>query len=278
MLLTTMFGGCSNTGDPAESQVQSTTEITAAAKNICYITGNDTEDAAKLGSFRSQLEKDGYNWNESTLTQIPEDTDIVILNAPKQDLSKEELAQLDAHADQGGHVLLLMPASDAQVRFKNLARFLEPYCMVLDYDRVYETDETRMTEGNPYHIQGDFITRPNYMPVYSAVEDTGKPVLHNARSFYFIVHDLVSRVKQDAMIKSSETVVGEPFGGTEDDPITYEETSLNLMGYARDETRNNSAVVLVGANDFLLDENYTLPTSEYMVSMMHSTMGWFRQY
>lgn len=278
MLLTAMFGGCSNTGNPAESQVQPTTETAIVSQNICYVSGNDTVDAAKLSSFRSQLEADGCNWSEKSLTELPEDTDVVILNAPKQDLTKEEYEKLDAYADQGGHVLLLMPADDGNVRYKNLARFLEPYCMVLDYDRVRETDDTRMTEGDPYRIQGDFITRPNFMPVYSEIEDTGKPILHNARSFYFIVHDLVSRVKQDAMIKSSATVIGEPFGGTEDDPVTYEGTSLNLMGYARDETRNNSAVVFVGANDFLNDENYAIPTSAYMVSLMHSTMGWFGQY
>ena len=277
MLLTAMFGGCGNTGNPVESQVQPTTEI-VAAQNVCYISGNDTVDAASLGSFRSQLEKDGYNWSESTLTQIPTDTDIVILNAPKQDLSKEEYSQLDAYASQGGHVLLLLPASDVQVRFKNLARFLEPYCMVFDYDLVSETDETRMVEGDSCHIQGDFVTRPEHMPVYSEIETTGTPCLRNARSFYFIVHDLVSRVKQDVMIQSSATVVGKPLGGMEDDPITYEETALNLMGFARDETRSNSAVVFVGANDFLTDENYTLPTSAYMVSLMHSRMGWFGQY
>lgn len=278
MLLTAVFSGCNNTNTPADSQVQPTTEPAVVSQNICYISGNETVDAAKVSSFRTQLESDGNTWSVGTLTEIPKDTDVVILNAPKQDLSKEELAQLDAYADGGGHVLILLPADDGEVRFKNLARFLEPYCIVPDYDLIHETDEARMVQGDPYFIQGEFISRPNFMPVYSAVEETGKPYLRNARSFYFIVHDMVSRVKQDAILKTYATVVGEPFGGTEDDPVTYEETALNLMGYARDELRNNAAVVFVGANEFLLDDAYTAESSAYMVSITHSAVQWFGQY
>jgi len=281
MLLTAVFGGCSNDStDSVGSTVlpEETAATEQVSRDLYYINGNGTADSAQLGDFRAQLETDGYTWTEVTFSEIPADADAVILNAPKQDITKDELELLEAYMNQGGHLLLLMPASDADTRFKNLGRFLEPYCMVLDYDHIYETDETRMVSNDPYFIQTDYISRPNNMAMYSEVEESGTPYLHNARSFYFIVHDLVSRVKQDAMVKTSASVVGEPCGGTEDDPITYEETALNVMGYARDETRKNSSVILVGANDFLLDENYSESSSAFMVSLIHSSLGWFMQY
>ncbi len=281
MLLTAVFGGCSNhTTDSVESTAQpdATAATETVSRNLYYAKGNGTVDPAKLGSFRAQLEADGYSWNEVSLTEIPSDADAVILNSPKQDITSAELEHLDDYMDQGGHLLLLLPANEAETRYKYLGRFLEPYCMVIDYDRICETDRTRIVNDDPFHFRADFISRPDKMPVYSAIEDTGTASLHNARSFYYIVHDLVSRVKQDVMLKTSASVVGEPYGGDEDDPIIYEETALNVMGYARDESRANSSVVFVGAGDFLLDENYADENSAYMVSMIHSSLGWFVQY
>ncbi len=284
MLLTAMFGGCSkdpaDSADPAASaeSTQTVTEALDVSKNMYYITDHGTTDTADLESFRTQLEADGFSWNEITLAEIPLDADGVIFNAPKEDITKEEMDALDAYMDEGGHLLLLLPAYEEEVRFKYLSRFLETYCITFGYNRISETDSARMVNNDPFHVQTNYIAHPENMPLYSSAQDNGIVYLHDARSFKFMYQDYFSVVKQDVMLQTAASAEAAPYGGVEDDPITIEDTAIDVMGYARNETRLNSSIVYVGASDFLCDDNYNTDTAAAAVAWVHSSLYWFVQY
>ncbi len=281
LMLTGMFAGCSNdtnTTDPIESaaETDALTEPVTVSRNLCYITGNGTTDADELGKFREQLTTDGFSWNEITLSDIPADADALILNAPTADLTKDEMNALNAYMDDGGHLLLLLPAYEEETRFKYLAQFLEPYCLQFDYDRISETDASRMLDGDKFTIRTDYIARPDNMPLYSSAQDAGIVYFHDARSFHFVYQDHFSTVKQDVMLKTAASVIGEPYGGQEDDPLTYEETALDVMGYARNEDKANASIVYVGAADFLKDDSYSADNAA--AAWVHSALEWFVLY
>lgn len=278
LLLPAAFGGCSeNTADSSALETMPATEP-AVSRNLCYITGNGTTPAADLQNFSAQLETDGYTWNECTLSAIPADTDAVILNSPTQDITKEELDSLKAYMDEGGHLLLLLPAYEEEIRFKYLSRFLEEYCLSFDYNRISETDPSRTIGDDPYYIQSDYITRPDNMPLYSSAQDSGIVYLKDARSFHALYQDHIGRISQDVVLKTSASVIGEPYGGAEDDPLTYEDTALDVMGYARYEENANASVFYVGASDFLEDANYSAETSAAPTAWVHSALAWFMLY
>ncbi len=278
LLLIAGFTGCS--GDTVDSSVPETTASTEAlvSKNLCYLTGNGTTDPDEVTGFTAQLEADGYTWSECTISEIPADTDAVILNSPTEDLTRDEMDSLNAYMDNGGHLLLLLPAYEGEIRFKYLSQFLEKYCISFDYDRISETDMTRTIGEDAYFIRTDYIARPDNMPLYSAVQDSGIVYLENARSFHFFYQDHFSRVKQDVILKTASSVIGAPYGGTEDDPLTYEETALDVMGYARHEENANASVVFMGASSFLTDENYSAETSAAPIAWVHSALDWFVLY
>lgn len=272
------FAGCSS--DAADSSVLETAAPTEAtvSRNLCYITGNGTTDSDKLSSFTAQLAADGYVWNESTLSAIPADADAVILNSPTQDLTREELDSLNAYMEEGGHLLLLLPANEEDTRFKYLSQFLETYCLSFDYDRISETDASHTIGENPYFIQTNYVNRPDNMPLYSTAQDSGIVYLEDARSFHFIYRDHFSRVKQDVILQTAASVIGEPYGGAEDDPLTYEDTVLDVMGFARHEELANASIVYVGASSFLEDVNFSAEESAAPTAWVHSALDWFVLY
>ncbi len=278
LLLIAGLTGCS--GDTVDSSVPETTAppVVSVSRNLCYLTGNGTTDPDEITSFTAQLETDGYTWSECTISEIPADTDAVILNSPTEDLTRDEMDSLNAYMDNGGHLLLLLPANEGETRYKYLSQFLEKYCIAFDYDRISETDMTRTIGEDAYFIQTDYIARPDNMPLYSSAQDSGIVYLENARSFHFFYQDHFSRVKQDVILKTASSVIGAPYGGTEDDPLTYEGTALDVMGYARHEENANASVVFLGASSFLNDENYSAETSAAPIAWVHSALDWFVLY
>ncbi len=281
LLLAGLFGGCGGE-DPASSagtvETQAPTEAPAVSKNLYYITGNGTTDVAEVSDFRAQLETEGYLWNETTMLAIPDDADAVILNAPAEDLTKTEMYALNDYMETGGHLLLLLPASETDTRYKYLGQFLEPYCISLDYDRISETDASRTMNDDKYYIRTDYISRPDNMPLYSSAQDAGIVYLQNARSFHFMYQDHFSTVKQDVILKTAASVIGEPCGGQEDDPLTYEGEVLNVMGFARNENLSNASIVFVGASDFLTNAQYSSENAAPAAAWVHSALEWFMLY
>lgn len=278
LLLTAGFAGCNGSG--ADSSMPETTAPTEAlvSRNLCYIIGNGTTDPDEISAFTADLEAGGFVWNESTFSDIPADTDAVIFNSPTEDLTRDDMEALNAYMDEGGHLLLLLPAYEGEVRFKYLSQFLEKYCISFDYDRISETDLSRTIGEDAYFIQTDYIARPDNMPLYSSVQESGIVYFEDARSFHFLYQDHFSRVKQDVILKAAASVVGEPYGGIEDDPLTYENTALDVMGYARHEENANASIVYAGASSFLENANYSAETSAAPTAWVRSALDWFMLY
>ncbi len=290
LLLAVTLGACSTGENASSSDSSPAAESSSAATEepavteppapcqIGYVTGHGEMDDAEISKFVAQTAQDGYEWEEVSLLEIPEETDLLIINSPTADLSADELNALDAYADQGRHVLLLLPANEAETRYKNLGHFLDGFCLTIDYDHITETDSTRMLNDNDAFILADVISYPSNMTLYSEEAASGLPFLLDARSFHFVYRENFDTIKIDAMLQTAPTAIGTPCGGTEDDPLTFEEERLTVMAYSRDEGRKNACVVAVGASNFLTDAHYDASYSRSPVDFVHSTLGWFRFY
>lgn len=280
--LLTGLAACGNTTTPptASQEEAAATEATTEKifTEICYVTGHGETDPANYSAFRTQLEADGFTWTEITLDAIPAEADALIISAPQEDITPEELAFLDEYMDTGGNVVMLHPASDKALRYKYLDRFMEEFCIVFDYDILSETDEGNYVGEDEHFIFTDLISYPDTMPLYGTAVGTGQSYLPNARSLYLTYAEHYGSVKMDVMLRTSETVVGTPYGGVEDDPLTYEETSLPVMAFARDDKRKNACVIAVGANEFLTDANYMSEHTDAACALIHSSFDWFATY
>lgn len=275
------FSGCQKKAppsayDPTEA-VSAETQMSAEIQysgNLCYLEGHGTADAGEMTQFVSQLESDGYTWTVSSFSEIPEETDVLILCAPREDITSDELKMLDAYLDEGGRILLFMEADESNTRYKYLERLLEEFCIEMDYDKVTETDDFRMYDDDPAWIQADMISYPSTMRLYSDAAANGIPYFRNARSFRITCFDNFNALRLDTMLVTAVSAVGTPFGGVEEDPITFENEKLGLMVYSYDDTRNVSAMVAVGSYDFLTDAYYGTESALSSTAWVHSVLSW----
>ena len=258
------------TSSEPEADIQP--ETSAEPADVFYLTSHGTEDSSHLTKFRNQLETDGFLWNECEISDIPADADILIYNTPSEDLTSEEFQLLKEYMHQGGDLLLFLPASESETRFKFLNHLTEEFCFQIDYDRV------TIPEQDSAFILLNIIEKPERMTYYDDAMQTTPVYIQNIRSFHFLGDYATDEMFVDVMLQTSAKAVGEPFGGTEDDPLTYENQKLNVMLYSRDAVRNNSAIVACGAADFLLDENFDANTSQGALKWVYSSLNWLVSY
>ena len=270
-----LLSGCSSTGNALPEPAETLPPMTEAPEPVLmyYVTDHGTTAVSEVSQMTERLEHTGYTVEADSFSALPMNADAVICNAPREDLTREELDLLEQYMDGGGHLLLLMPSDASEVRYKNWERFLEKFCITMDYDRLLETDSSRMLDGDPAFPLIDQISAPDGMTIMPATAET--PLyLHDARSFHFVVLENFSNIRQDVMLRAAESAVGEPCGGDFDDPVTLEEETLMTMLYSRDTTRKNAFVVCVGASDFLLDQNYMAESSSGAQDYVYAALDW----
>ncbi|MCR4647055.1 MAG: hypothetical protein K5695_16880 [Oscillospiraceae bacterium] len=240
---------------------------------IYYATDHGTVDAAGMTSWKAELETMGNTWKADALASVPAASDtILVLNAPTEDINQNDLNALDALFDAGGHMLLVLPANESEVRYKYLERALEEFCIRMDYDLVTDPAEGHMLEGSNAVLMSRIGT-PDGMSLdekyYSA-----PLMLDNTRSFSFFYNEGYGSIKMDGFLETDITAVGTPCGGTEDDPETFEGKALKTMLYARDEDRGNASVVALGSGSFLTDAKYSDALSEQPLGWVTATIPW----
>ena len=272
-----MLTGCSTSQGTAPDIASEETKEEAVQNKpeglIYYVTDHGTTDTANLSSLIAEATEIGYTWQEDSLLNMPSDCMILLINSPKEDITNEELSFLDTYLDNGGRMLLLLPPDEREIRFKYIERLLEEYCIQMDYDIITETDNQRILNDDPEFFRIEQVEVPSRMPLGENTANIAG-FMHHARSFHMVYGDNYSAIKQDAMLETAVTAIGKPFGGIQDDPMTFENEQLITMMYSRDDTRHNSIIITVGSSDFLLDENYKEQTSTVVHDWLFGSFYW----
>ena len=86
--------------------------------------------------------------------KIPDDADVVIINAATKDFTSEEISTLQAYMDKGGNVILTSYYNTGleNRKLENLYGFAEKMGLVYDDVYVLEGSADRYTSGNPTNI------------------------------------------------------------------------------------------------------------------------------
>ena len=123
--------------------------VTGSDHGICIVQGHDEEISDR---FSTLLADNALRISYSTLTvqDIPEETDLLLLAAPRRDLTQEELKKADDFLQQGGTLLVFLPPYSV---LPNLSAFLEEWGIIPNWALVREPD---------LHYQRDTNLLPSY--------------------------------------------------------------------------------------------------------------------
>ena len=98
------------------------------------------------------MNKNGYELSEVNLlmsTSVPDDCDLLIVNAVTSDLTEDEKTMLQLYLQQGGKVTVLLGETEGE-KLPNLISILSEYGMTMEGG--YIADMTRCYQNNPYCI------------------------------------------------------------------------------------------------------------------------------
>ncbi|MBQ4516739.1 MAG: GldG family protein [Clostridia bacterium] len=121
--------------------------------SLSAITFTSGHGEAKATSTETVLETDAYRIETlDTLTQdFPSDKNsLVVINAPKNDFSAEEIEKLDAYLDRGGNVMIAFdPQIDAKL--ERLESYLAADWGIIRSNNIV-VDQKQQITGTPYSI------------------------------------------------------------------------------------------------------------------------------
>ncbi len=125
--------------------------VTSDAQQQVYRTTGHGEET--LSSTVSDLmSKNNYNVAELNLLMagvIPEDCELLLINAPAKDLSEDEKAAVENYLVQGGNVMLLLGGRNSS-ELPNLSALMKDYGM--ESVDGYIADPRRCYQGNYYYL------------------------------------------------------------------------------------------------------------------------------
>jgi hypothetical protein len=219
---------------------------------------------------------------------VPEDAAIVILAAPKNDISDFELKALNDYLDNGGNICFWMSPNDAELDYVNIEKLLKEYNIAMDYDIVEETDSKRANINYPT----SFICAPVYADETTNIDITSElkqlekqgytPIMTDTRSFVQIYGegDNSTHVFAGSLLQTIKdagtgdaTAIGRPYGGAKPRE-TLGNSELDLAMYSTDTLRADSKIMVIGTAEFMDDENIDQPYSIVPVNLQLSVFSW----
>ncbi|NLZ47123.1 MAG: GldG family protein [Clostridiales bacterium] len=132
--------------------------MSVADNNPIKVTFLDSSrKEADMTYFKSLLESNAYVIEQINISsaEIPEDTDILVIPAPKIDYTAIEVDKVDKFLDNDGRLgkHLLYIASVEQAETPNLDEFLEEYGLEVKDEMIYEQDANYYYEKNTSIVQ-----------------------------------------------------------------------------------------------------------------------------
>lgn len=164
-----------------------------SAIKVTFLNSNQKEE--ELTYFKSLLNANGYLVDEVDIAteEIPSDTSVIVIPAPKLDYTSEEIAKVDKFLDNDGNFKknLIYMASIEQGDTPNLDEFLEEYglkiekTLIGDAQYCYASDpfKTFQTLVGEYYLnsydgnENSYYYVPYSRPVTALYEEDGMKVV-----------------------------------------------------------------------------------------------------
>ena len=279
---TSSYGsGASITSSRAEEAV--TSAIMSVASEVTYhvamVTGHDETE---LPVFTSLLEQNTYEVSSLHLavSDIPEETNVIVICAPLRDFDEEEIRKLETFLDNDtmyGKNLIYI-ADPTQPSLPNLELFLSDWGIQIGSGVVYETNVNNVISMNPYYAIAEYVSSEATEKYSEKFADRSYPVaMPSARPLSLTFETKDARSTMSLLQFSSSAGVA-PVDADEDfdfqanvsnEPIPALVLSSQVRFDELDALRSNVAVF--SASSFFstnLLESTSFSNGEYLMNLL----------
>ena len=169
---------------------------------VTLVTGHNETD---VSAFTALLQQNNFAMQTVQLAtqDIAPETDVLLLAAPKADLSAQELEKLDAYLEQGGSYgkTFFYCADAEQPALPNLEAFLAEWGAVPADGAVFETDENRVYNYHPFYAVVDYKSET----YQSGLRSTDVPMLMPVSRPLDVLFDYQDNYSTDVLLAFGES-------------------------------------------------------------------------
>jgi len=145
------------TGIDVEGKVASAINFVTSGKTAKMYMTKSHQELAEVGqTIKDLISKQNMETAEINLLgdeKIPDDCDVLLINGPQKDFTKDEVKKVKKYIDSGNTVFLSMIYTPEKDKFENLKDLLDYYCLKLDNGLVCEDDSKHYLDPKaPYLI------------------------------------------------------------------------------------------------------------------------------
>ncbi len=146
------------TGTASVSEFDGDGQLTGAVNYVVNDAGQQVYrtighgEATLSSTITDLMNKNNYQveeWNLLMEGSVPEDCELLLINAPTKDLTEEERTAIETYLGQGGDVMLLLGEKNA-AEMPNFAALMKTYGM--EPADGYIADPERCYQGNYYYL------------------------------------------------------------------------------------------------------------------------------
>ncbi len=278
--------------------------VEGISPSIYFLTGHGEKDIdTYYTNFKKNLKNVNYKvetLNLATEEAVPEDAAIIIVAAPKNDITADEKDKLNKFMDNGGNLSLLMSPNQTNEEYENLVSIMNDYCIGMDYNKITETDTSRHLSGDENTIMVELVdvqenSKDNQTGTAEDLIsgnlklDTEKitdltstlieemsayvPYMPSSRSFFDYNGENYSTLNICPLIQTYATAESTKFGGNEALDFVMN-APFYLSAYSEDPTRNNSKLVVMGNAEFIDDEHLSEAVTIVPLYLYLETISW----
>jgi len=242
------------TGSQAEQAFTGAIKFVSSDKTpvVYFLEGHDEKKPdTDYTTIRGYLVRNNYEvktLNLITAPKVPEDAEIIVVAAPKKDISLTEKDKLMDFFKNGGNALFAIDPIENSPSLPQFESLLSYYNVDINYDKVKENDDQRFPKGKPYDILPDVVDNDINAPLNPS---SLYVIMPNSRSVSTLKNDK-EYIKITSLMKSSAKAVGEPT----DLKAKTTQGPLDLaVAVQNDGAAKTSKIVLMGNGSFMTDNS-----------------------
>lgn len=219
---------------------------------IYTTTGHMEKETGKI--FTAALDKQNVKVNSTptlTISSIPEDCDILMINSPEADFTADEINMIMDYMGNGGDVVLVVDYK--ATKLKNLNALIEYYGIQLKDGIVFEGDSNKHVQNNPHLIVPDVMKHSitnnalQYGKYIIMPSSTGLQIMDNTRSSLTVEPLLMTSDKAYSKVNIESATFSKEIGDI-DGPF--------YVGLAATDTfKGNSSSLIVYSSEFVFDDS-----------------------
>ena len=259
------------------SAIMAVTDKNPVTVTVLTFPGADESDVSGLTNL---LDKNGYIINSVNIQQedIPEDTRMIIVPAPKVDYGPDEVAKIADWLNNDGNLNrdMLYVASVEQGETPNLDQLLEEFGLVIDRQVIVETNQ-KYYNIYPYNVFQNMVSE-NYT---EDIRNKDLSILVPWARPVKVLYEASDRKETEVLLSSSTSAVLCPFNADSSwTPETAEEkgsfnsvalcTKLNFL---ENNVTVMNRVIACGSDQMLMSSLMTstsLNNGDFMLSLINS--------